>query len=221
MDSTKLFRNTDQYTLYPDPDKVLSTEFEIDSLLPLGILSLDIGREKHDVLIAVPFADDEGMIGKGDLGERCGGTWLTYLNQNGKWALGCSPEDLLSFHINRSLVKESFYERKKIFERCGYLPNYARDKAPAQLFEYGGDRPTTGENWFGRVRDYIPNRLEDLPGQENHRKKHFTLVGNDGNDYVMLGTVKPGVYTTVLSYTIVHFFYNPSAKTVLLIHDFY
>lgn len=222
MDSIKLFSNTDQYTLYPEVDQVFLTEFEIESMLPFGIFSIDIGGVKHDILIAVPIADDEGKIGRANLGERCGGTWLSYSNRGGKkWALDCMPDDLLSFHINRAPAIASFQERKKLFENYGYLPNYAESKAPAQVFELGGERPTTYENWYGRVRNYISNRLVDIPGEENEEQKFFTLIGEDGNDYVMLGTVRPGVYTKVLSYTIVHFFYNPMSKRVLVIQDFY
>ena len=83
MDGYKIFENCDQYTAFPEADDVFASDFEKDNLLPFGMLQVDVGGIVHDVLIAAPIADDEGMIGRQNVGEHCGGTWLTYSIQGG------------------------------------------------------------------------------------------------------------------------------------------
>ena len=221
MKSKVFYKNCDQYTAFPEENDVFASEFEKNSLLPFGILKVDVSGVNHDVLIAAPIADDEGRIAKRNLADTCGGTWLSYSKRGNKWALDCSPDDLLSFHINRLPAKVSLQSKKEFFNSHHFIPNRdPRAENGLPIFEIGGEAPTTRSNWYVRLRNYIPSRLEDIPGKESSEQKFFTLVDADGHDYVRLGVTYAGVYTNVLMPQL-HYYYSPLSHKVLVIHEFY
>lgn len=209
----------DEYTLFPDADDVFYSDFEKENMLPFGILKVDINGVVHNVLIASPIGDEEGLIGKKEVGERCGGEWLTYSKKNGKWAIDCSPDELLPFDYKKEEILDSYNQRRKMFYQDGTFPSKPTAEQRTVIFKRGDDESWNG-SWFrGDVQSYISNRLEDIPGHEEERWKRVTLIGDDGNDYILLGTVDGGVYCDSFT-ALIYFFYNPVAERVLVIFSY-
>jgi len=209
----------DEYTLFPDADDVFYSDFEKENMLPFGILKVDINGVVHNVLIASPIGDEQGLIGEKEIGERCGGEWLTYSKKNGKWAIDCSPDELLPFDYKKEEILDSYNQRRKMFYQDGTFPSKPTAEQRTVIFKRGDDESTNFHNWYISVQSYISNRLEDIPGHEEARWKRVTLVGDDGNDYIVLGSVEGYVYSAPFTAQIL-FFYNPAAERVLVIFNY-
>ena len=216
----EIYENCRQYSAFPEADDVFATNFEKDRLLPLGILKVDIDGVYHEVLISAPIADEEGMIGIENKGESCGDEWLTYSQRNnGKWAIDCCPDDLLSFECHR-VERNACYEiQKHVFSQYGYIPVYESQTEPCVIFSMSDDESTNYYNWYGCVSSDISHRLEDVPGREGEDEKRVTLVGANGYDYVLLGKVNIGMYLGRLS-PLGYYFYNSAAKKVLVVYSY-
>ena len=202
MDRVRIYENCDKYRAYPEPDEVLLSDFEKENLLPFGILKVNVDNVVHEVLIAAPIADEEGLIGKEEIGEFCGGEWLTYSKRDGK----------------RQEIRRSYNERKAEYLQNKCFLNW-EDKTKAPIFGFGGCECTISWAWYSRIKGHISCRLEDIPGQEDQKEKKVTLVGDDGCDYLWLGTVNASVYSSRLPQD-VRIFYNPMSKRVLVIYDY-
>lgn len=220
MDTMEIYEDCEQFSAFPEAGDVFASDFEKENLLPFGILKVDVDGTSHDVLIAAPIGDDEGRVGKSDLGECCGGLWLTYSKKNGKWSIDCSPEDLLSFDLVRPEALASFEKRKDFFLRNGFLPSRRSEDIPLAMFRVGDAESNSGWNWYKRVKNHIPNRLDDMPGYEQYRQKHVTLIGQDGNEYLWLGSVNARAYSDPLLATDVRVLYSPAPERVLIIFDY-
>jgi hypothetical protein len=218
MESTPIYENNDKFRAFPGADAVFASDVEKELLLPLALyqLSEDGG---HEVLLAVPIGDEQGMIGKKNLGEHCGETWLTYSRKNGKWALDCDPKDLLPFEPVADEVKSSFQARKAQFLEKSFLPWWkSNGDNKCELFQVGGI-VTSYYNWYVDLRKHVQHRLEDIPGEEHKEEKVVTLIGNEGHDYLYLGLLNVGAYSGPLLAD-AHFFYNTFSEKVLVIYDY-
>ncbi len=213
MEYETIYENNEKFTAFPNPDEVFTSELEKETLIAIGIYHLDEDG-KHDVLLAAPLGDEEGMIGKKNLGEFCGESWLTYSIKNGKWTLDCTSDDLLSFEFNSANAKKSLREQRELFKLNGYLPHPWGQVEKMPLFN---PKPyaSNNYNWYIDIRDQIQHKLEPIEGQA----KKVVLLDGNGHEYIYLGFVDASTYARPLLARL-EFFYNKDSKRVLVIHEF-
>ncbi|ARU54562.1 hypothetical protein OLMES_0458 [Oleiphilus messinensis] len=137
MEYKSIYKNNDIFTAFPDPEEVFATDLEKSLLLPLGVYHLT-DNGVHDILLAAPLGDEEGMIGKRNLKDRCGETWLSYSKKNGKWALECSLENFRSFDHYSENARKSLDEQKIQFQQNGFLSHPWGQVEKLSLFNTGG-----------------------------------------------------------------------------------
>ncbi|MBU6953577.1 hypothetical protein [Hahella sp. HN01] len=218
----KLYKNSSFFTAFPSADEVFVSEIEKEFLLPLGVYHLEVDERKHDVLLAIPIGNEEGMLGKSNIGEFCGETWLTYSNQNGKWALDCSVRDLESFSAMRGSAHYSYASTREKFLKAGKIeitPEHGSDPIQFELFRYGGLATNYG-NWFSSdFSNSVPFMLKHISGKESEPEKAVTILDSDGDEYLYLGAVAASHYSGELL-AFLRFFFNPGKQRVMVVHEF-
>ncbi|GLS24931.1 hypothetical protein [Marinibactrum halimedae] len=219
MKNEPIYENNELYTAFPDPDEVFYSEVEKERFLPLGTFHLQTDEGQHDVLIATPLGDEEGLIGKDNYGEFCGETWLTYSKVNGKWKMDCSVDDLLNFDAYYEKANNGLKEAKKIFNENKCLPSRSsRGDGKIPLFSIQS-YPSYLYNWFSDVEEYFNFALREVDKEELDSSfdedKAVTLFDSEGNQYVYIGSTNKSFLMARL-----FFFYNVKAERVLVIFEY-
>ncbi|GLS24929.1 hypothetical protein [Marinibactrum halimedae] len=224
MKSEPIYENNELYTAFPEPDEVFYSEVEKERFLPLGTFHLQTDEGQHDVLIAAPIGDDEGMIGKNNYGEFCGETWLTYSKVNGKWKLDCSPDQLLDFSICFDEVDCIFKKLKRIFQLNGFLSHPLKEevKSPESekisLFSlmsymsHGYNCSYDVVKYFKYVLEGVDEQKLEPPFKED---KEIKYMDSNYNEYVFLGCAGANALIHEM-----FFFYNVVTKRVLVVNEF-
>lgn len=217
MRGKPIYENCDQYTAFPSADDVFSSDFEKENLLPLGILNLDIEGVKHEILIAGPIGDEEGLVGKKNIGEHCGYEWVSYSKKNGKWALDCQSDELRSFDAGRSSALNFYQKSKHIFDNRKYLPVKNSEDEKYPLIVLGGELTSNG-NWYFGIKDHVSHVFKGALDERGLRGNLVTLTNVDGHEYTYVGNVKASLTAVPVEWM---FFYDPNARRVLVICEFY
>ncbi|ABC27513.1 hypothetical protein HCH_00610 [Hahella chejuensis KCTC 2396] len=222
MIAESIYTNSDNFTAFPEPGDVFASDFEKSVMLPLAMYRPE--RFNEEILLATPFGDSEGLVGKEDLNEFIGEEWYSYSKVEDKWKLDCTPEDLSPFEYNfrgtKAETLKSYLETKKKLIEFGSLPKPSKCTSP------GGNYPlfipkeeiSSGSNWFASLSKRVPFRLLDQTSE--YSSKLAIFYDGSGNAYQYLGYLYSDVYTRCLNPQL-HFLYCAPTRRVLVGLEFY
>lgn len=233
----KLFKNTEFYSAFPDPEAVFASGKEKEFLVPVGLLSKSYFGSfiDNDILLAIPIEAIDGLIGESTPSfhnATCRENWLSYSLKNGKWELDCRRGYFLGNDKKIDWVQESYHKSKKYYsEAKDYFIGHeqlclltSKDQCPPKqpLIELGGEAFALA-NWYSYIED-MPHRIVDKiakidPAEPEDICETVVMLNSDGYEYIYLGCVWSYLYINPQT-AWVHFFYDSQQKRVLMTFDY-
>ncbi|WP_020406199.1 hypothetical protein [Hahella ganghwensis] len=220
-----IYENNEQFTAFPDPDEVFLTDLDKSMMLPLALYRPHQGQE---ILLAVPFGDEEGLIGKTSVSEECGEEWVTYSRHGDKWSLDCSADDLSSFDWTmgggtKKGAIEDYRKNREAFARKGcilnpyYKPNSKSYSPPRFPLFTPKEYAYWGSNWFAGISSVWKYRDHEIPSGKPY--SNVIVMDSQGNEYDYLGYADSCLYCGYLNPEL-HFLYSKACERVLLALEF-